>query len=264
MSISTQGFSEEVVEVGFGKVHLMKGGAGKPLLIFQDDLGSPGWLPFYGELAKIFTVYVPAHPGFGKSERPWWMRSVRDLSVTHKWLLKVLGLESLPVVGMGFGGWVAAEMATSCQHTFDRIVLVGAVGVQPLEGQIVDQFLLSGEEYAKLCFHNPAKFEELYGSETTADQREAWEVNREMAIRVAWSPYMFDQALPHLLGSVDTPTLVIQGKDDKIVPASCGRRYADLLPNARLEVLDECGHCADVEKPEELASLITGFISSAR
>ena len=82
-----------------------------------------------------------------------------------------------------------------------------------------------------------------------------------MVIRVAWKPYMFDQSLPHLLGSVETPTLVVSAENDKIVPASCGQRYADLIPNARLEVLAGSGHCADVEKPLELAGLISGFIS---
>ena len=76
MSTQIQNYSEEYLETDFGKVHLMKGGTGKPLLVYQDDLGSPGWLPFYEELAQEFTVYVPAHPGFGKSQRPDWMRNV--------------------------------------------------------------------------------------------------------------------------------------------------------------------------------------------
>jgi len=46
MKATTGSYTEEIVEGGFGKVHLMKGGEGKPLVIFQDDLGSPGWLPF--------------------------------------------------------------------------------------------------------------------------------------------------------------------------------------------------------------------------
>ena len=262
MSTATGSFTDEMVEVGFGKVHLMKAGTGRPLLILQDDIGSPGWLPFYGELAQRFTVYVPSHPGFGKSERPEWMRDVRDMAIAHIWLLKVLGLDSLPVVGIGFGGWVAAEMATMCQHQFDRMVLVGAVGVQPSEGEIVDQFLLSGEEYAKLCFYDESKFEGVYGSETTVDQREAWEINREMAIRIAWKPYMFNQALPNLLGRVETPTLVVTGAEDKVVPASCGRRYVEILPNARGEALPGAGHCVDVESPEALAKLISDFVSS--
>lgn len=261
MSTQVQNYSEEYLEMDFGKVHLMKGGTGKPLLVYQDDLGSPGWLPFYAELARHFTVYVPEHPGFGKSQRPDWMRNVRDLAVVNHWFLKSLGLEALPVVGVGFGGWVAAEMAVMCQHMFDKVVLVGAVGIQPTEGEILDQFLLSGEEYAKICFHDQAKFEDLYGAETTADQREAWEVNREMAIRLAWRPYMFNQALPHLLGSVDTPALVVWGKEDKVVPQSCAQRYVEVLPNSRMEVLQDCGHCADVEQPAELAGLVSGFIS---
>jgi pimeloyl-ACP methyl ester carboxylesterase len=263
MQAITDSYTEEMLEVGFGKVHLMKGGKGSPLLILQDDIGSPGWLPFYAELARRFTVYVPAHPGYGKSERPAWMRSVRDLAITHNWLLTVLGLETLPVVGLGLGGWVAAELATMCHHRFSHMVLVGAVGVQPLEGEIADQFLVSGEEYVKRCFHHPVTFEALYGKETTVDQREAWEINREMTVRIAWKPYMFSHTLPILLGSVDTPTLVVWGKEDAVVPRSCAQRYVESLSRARLVVLDGCGHCAEAEKPEQLAALITDFLAGA-
>lgn len=261
MSTMAANFTEEFVQLEFGKIHLMKGGTGKPLLLLQDDLGSPGWIPFYEKLARNFTVHVASLPGFGKSDRPDWMRSARDLALSHLWLMKTLGMDSVSVVGIGFGGWVAAEMATMCHHIFDRIVLVAALGVQPTDGEILDQILLSGDEYARICFHDSATFEATYGVETTADQREVWEVNREMVIRVAWKPYMFDQSLPHLLGGVDTPTLVVSAGDDKVVPSSCGQRYAKLLPNAKVEVLRDCGHCADVEKPDELAALISGFIS---
>jgi pimeloyl-ACP methyl ester carboxylesterase len=264
MQTTTGSYTEEIIEGGFGKIPLMQGGSGGPLLILQDDIGSPGWLSFYAELAGHFTVYVPTHPGFGKAERPAWMRSVRDLAITHLWLLDVLGLEVLPVVGLGFGGWVAAEMATMCHHRFSHLVLVGAVGVQPSEGEIVDQFLGSGEEYVKRCFHDPARFEALYGKETTIKQREGWEINREMTVRLAWKPYMFNQTLPMLLGSVATPTLVVWGKEDQIVPLNCAQRYVERLPNAQLTVLDGCGHCAEVEKPQELTALITDFLAAGR
>ena len=72
---------------------------------------------------------------------------------------------------------------------------------------------------------------------------------------------MFNQALPHLLGRVDTPTLVVRGNDDKVVPESCAQRYAEILPNSRIEVLEDCGHCADVEQSTELAKLVSQFIS---
>ena len=257
--------TEEMLEVGSCMVHLWKGGQGKPLVVLHDDVGSPGWLPFHEELARHFTVYAPSHPGYGKSERPdrshrpGWMRDVRDMAIVHRLLLRDLGLERVSVVGLGFGGWVAAEMATMGQQQIDRMVLVGAMGVQPLEGEIVDQFLLDGEEYARLGVHDKGKFDLLYGSEPDLDQKEAWEINREMTARVAWKPYMFNPTLSVLLRDVATPTLVVWGGEDEIVPLSCGRRYQDALPAARLHVVEQAGHCVDVDRPEELAELIVDF-----
>jgi hypothetical protein len=69
-------------------------------------------------------------------------------------------------------------------------------------------------------FLQPGQVRELYGQETTVDQREVWEVNREMTVRIAWKPYMFNQSLPMLLGGVDTPTLVVWERES-VVPRSC-------------------------------------------
>ena len=263
MSTATRSPVEQTVEVASCHVRVLTKGAGDPLLVLHDDVGTPGWLPFCEELASSFSVYLPSLPGFDGSERPEWMRDVRDMAIVHNRLLGELGLGSVSVVGLGFGGWIAAEMATMAPRRFERMVLVGAVGVQPREGEIADQFLVSGEEHARLGFHDPSRFEEVYGSEPSVDQRETWEINREMTTRIAWKPYMFDQTLPFLLVSVDTPTLIVLGGEDRIVPPDCGRRYHEALPNARLEVLEGCGHRVDVEKPEELAALVKDFVSVA-
>ena len=60
---------------------------------------------------------------------------------------------------------------------------------------------------------------------------------------------------------METPTLVVFGGEDKVVPISCGQRYVDLMPNARLQVLPGGGHCLEVEKPAELAEIVTGFVN---
>jgi pimeloyl-ACP methyl ester carboxylesterase len=255
----TQTWTEDSVKVAGGLVHLLKGGTGEPLLILHHDVGNPGWLSFYEELAQRFTLYVPSHPGYGKSERPQWMRSVRDMAVVYQWLLKDLQLNSLYLVGLGFGGWIAAEMATMCHHQFNRLILVGAMGVQPPQGEILDQFLIYTTDYIKAGFYDQTKFQQLYGSEPDLDRLEVWEINREMTTRIAWKPYMFNQALPFLLPGVETPTLIVWGKEDRIVPLSCGERYLQVLPTAKLEVLDHCGHFVEVEKPNELANLIIEF-----
>jgi pimeloyl-ACP methyl ester carboxylesterase len=81
-----------------------------------------------------------------------------------------------------------------------------------------------------------------------------------MSFRIAWKPYMYSQTLPHLLGAVRVPSLVVWGNDDKIVPPSAGERYRDLLPQARLEMVPSCGHYVDMEQPEALAALVDAFL----
>jgi len=257
----TQTWTEDFVEVAGGKVHLLKGGIGEPLLILHRDIGNPGWLPFYEQLAQRFAVYVPSHPGFDKSERPEWMRNVRDMAAVYVWLLKDLKLDSLYALGLGFGGWIAAELATMNQRLFKKLVLVSALGIQPTRGEILDQFLLYTTDYIKAGFADPAKMDQLYGADPQVDQLVAWEINREMTTRIAWKPYMFNQALPVLLRGVDTPTLIVWGKEDKIAPVNCGERYMQALPHAQFVVLNQCSHFVEIEKAEELAKLVNEFIS---
>jgi len=101
----------------------------------------------------------------------------------------------------------------------------------------------------------------VYGDAST-DQLEAWDIAREMCFRTAWKPYMYNQALPHLLGGVTTPTLVVWGDNDRIVPRSTGDAYMRALPGAKLEVVAGCGHLVDMERPDELARLVTTFVNT--
>ena len=63
-------FTEEFVEAAGVRIQLRRGGRGAPLLVLHGELGVPGWLRAYEQLAEPFTVYVPSLPGFGQSARP--------------------------------------------------------------------------------------------------------------------------------------------------------------------------------------------------
>jgi pimeloyl-ACP methyl ester carboxylesterase len=71
-----------------------------------------------------------------------------------------------------------------------------------------------------------------------------------------------NDVLPHLLGGVRARTLVVWGSEDRIVPRSCAERYVQAIPHARLEVIEGCGHCVDMERPAELAGLIEELVAS--
>jgi pimeloyl-ACP methyl ester carboxylesterase len=251
--------TDQIVEVADTRLHLSRGGSGDPLLVLHHDIGSPGWLPFYQRLAERFEVFVPSHPGYDRSSRPEWMRSVRDVAITYQWLLAHLKLDGVTLVGLGLGGWIAAELATMAPRGFKRLVLAGAMGVKPDDGEILDQALVNYIEYARAGFHDQGAFDEVFGKDPSTDQLETWDRNREMSFRIAWKPYMYSQTLPHLLGGIQTPTLVAWGSEDRIVPQSSGERYARSIPGAQLEIIGGAGHCLAMERPNDLAQLIERF-----
>jgi pimeloyl-ACP methyl ester carboxylesterase len=255
-------WTEQFVEVAGGRVQVFTGGAGPALLVLHDDIGNPGWQPFHARLAERFSVVAPSHPGWERSDRPAWARSVRDLAAVHQWLLAALHVADVSLVGFGLGGWIAAEMASLAPRQFHRLVLVGAAGIQPPEGEIFDQSLLSTTDYVRTGLHDPAACDRVYGAEVETDQLEQWEINREMTFRIAWKPYLYSQTLPHLLGGVQTPVLILWGDDDRIVPRSVGERYQQVLPNARLEIIPNCGHHAALEQPDAVADRIIAFAQS--
>src|SRR6266576_762736 len=74
-----------------------------------------------------------------------------------------LGIERASLVGLGFGGWVAAEMAALAPRDFHRLVLVGAMGIKPPEGDILDQAIVSYIDYACAGFHDQEAFARVFG-----------------------------------------------------------------------------------------------------
>ena len=201
--------------------------------------------------------------------------------------LRIRNLGPVELVGCGFGGWVAAELATMAPELLKQLVLVGAAGLLPPQGRILDQFLISHSGYVRAAFSRPEAYEAIYpatgtddtarseatGTDDTArseatgtDDGEptvgdstlvAWDMNREMTTRVAWKPYMYNRRLHPLLSGVNVPTVLVWGDRDEVVPLECAHAYLEALPEASLEVVPNCGHAVDLENPEALAAIIT-------
>jgi pimeloyl-ACP methyl ester carboxylesterase len=144
-------------------------------------------------------------------------------------------------------------------EAFRRLVLVGAMGVKPVTGEILDQALVSYIDYVRAGFEDQGVFDRLFGAAPPTERLEQWDLNREMTFRIAWKPYMYNPTLPHLLGGVKAPALIVWGRGDKIVPLECGEAYARALPRSRLAVVPGSGHFVDMEQPEALARLIVEF-----
>lgn len=252
----------ETISVCGGEISYLRQGSGDPLLVLPRDNGHAPDTAFIDRLAEQFTVYYPWLPGFhgGRPEQWAWLFNVRDLAVVMGQFCVALGLQRTHMLGLGFGGWLSAELATMNPGLVDRLALVGPMGVQPASDFICDQFVIGSEAYARTAFANQAAFEAIYSAEPGFEQLESWETDREMASRLAWKPYMYNPTLPRLLGGVTSRALIVWGEADRVVPVECGDLYLAALPNATLERLPGAGHAVDLEQPDTLASTITAFL----
>ena len=259
VAVETKTLTTEVAGLS---VHMLEGGSGNPAVVLHHSTGPIGWIPLHDELSRMFRVLVTDIPGFGQSDRPAWAREPRDLAMLLNRTLDRLGLEGVTLIGAGFGGFVAAEMAAMTDARLRSLVLIGAAGIQPEQGEIMDQMVLKEEFYVQKSFRDEASFQEFYGEDETGELADLWDFSREMTARVTWRPYMFDRRLPHLLATVQTPTLLVWGSEDQVVPVNTGELYAKALPNAQLEIVPGAGHVVEYEEPETVTRLIAEHVGS--
>jgi pimeloyl-ACP methyl ester carboxylesterase len=235
-------------------------GDGPPLVFLHGPDGA-SWAPGLSALTERFTVYLPEHPGFGQTERPDWITSVRDLALYYLDLFEALDLERVNLVGHSLGGWIAAELASVCCHALRRLVLVDAAGLALRGEQRLDQFALSPAALIRSQFYEPALAERALAQEPTEDGVRAQVRNRAMTARLGWSPYLSDPSLQGRLHRVRVPTLVVWGAQDRLVPVTHAHAYAESIPQAREALIEACGHLPAVEQPAAFARLVGHFLA---
>jgi pimeloyl-ACP methyl ester carboxylesterase len=180
----------------------------------------------------------------------------------YHWFLEVQRLEGVCVLGFSMGGWLAAEMALMCPHRFEKLVLVAAAGIKPSQGEILDIFLHGPEQVAQLAFYDPAQasaYQQLSGAAATP---EVAQQNWEMAVRLCWKPYMHNPVLPALLPRLRLPTLIVWGREDRIVPLSCAEAYRQAIRGAVLQVIERCGHVPQLEQPQAFLNAVQQFLAA--
>ena len=212
-------------------------------------------------LSRRFDVLAPSHPGFGASSRPLDFESVYDLVHLYRELIDGLPGEKITLVGTSFGGWLAAEIAITCQHRLDRLVLVDALGLKLGDREtsdILDIFNTHPDVVRQRSWHDASRapdFNEMSDEALTRHARD-WDA----LSLYGWEPYMYNPRLKRWLGRIAVPTLVLWGASDGLVTPDYGRRYAALIPGARFALINGAGHHPDLEQPEALAGQILEFL----
>ena len=244
------------------KTQLTVGGEGPPLLYLHSAGGETDWMPFHAELAKHFTVYLPAHPGFADSKGLEQIKDIYDLAWHYVDFLTEQKLGPVPVVGFSLGAWTAVELAILRPQLVKKLVLVNAAGIRVPDAKMGELFIDDLAKLRQLLFFDQNDPSIPLAMPKSLDDARIiqWLKAREATARVAWNPYLHNPRLPQHLRRVECECLVLWGRHDKLLPLPIGEYYAKNLPHARLEIIEQCGHMLPFEKPAEFVAKVTQFL----
>jgi pimeloyl-ACP methyl ester carboxylesterase len=237
-------------------------GTGRPLVFLHPEIGLRFSAPWVDAIAKQYRLIAPSHPGFEASELPRWISSIHDLAYVYLDLMDALGLNDVILVGVGFGAWLAAEIAVKSTARIERMVLADAFGIKVsdrLTRDIVDIFATKQSDLLELAYHDPT-YGMLDAASMTEDDALALFRNREACALFGWSPYMHNPKLKHRLHRITVPALVLWGESDRIVTPRYGRYLADAIPQSKFEIIAGAGHFPHIEQPQLFAERIAAFV----
>jgi pimeloyl-ACP methyl ester carboxylesterase len=226
---------------------------------------------FVAGLARSRYVVAPSHPGFGASPLPPDFDTMYDLVNLYLDVLDHLP-DATTVIGFGFGGWIAAELAVAGHPKLQRLILVDPVGVKlggREERDIVHMFNTNPIELNRRSWHDPAArptgIHGLGWQATIDDSMTDAEMislarNWDSLCLFAWRPHMFNPQLKHWLHRISVPTLVLWGESDGIVTPDYGRQYAGLIPGSVFETISAAGHHPELEQPDAFVACVERFL----
>lgn len=250
-------------------------GSGDPVLLLHGS--GPGvsawanWQHTIPVLAKRHRVLAPDLVGFGNTERPADIRYAAQTWFDHVWgFLDAMEIERTSVVGNSLGGFLALAMAIKRPERLNRMVLMGtpSPGMTPTEGlAAMRKYEPSYKAMEELLVKYFAVDPSIVTPELVQLRHEAsiapgvLETYRKMEINPKTGAT--DLGIePGDYGRIPTPTLVVHGREDLVIPVESGLALSNLLPNADLHVFSQCGHWTQVERGGEFSALVDQFLSN--
>ncbi len=269
--------SGHLLQVGERKVWVLQHGTGDPLLYlhgFADVHGvTEGWLPFHEQLSRRQHLIAPAHPGCAHTDENNDIEVIDDVVFHYLEVIDALGLQRFDLVGACVGGWIAAELAVRHPEKIRKLVLLGATGLFVKGALIGDLFMMAqpergysyrGLRHMLFSASDHPKALELFpdGMGNLEDELRRYQMLR-FGSRIGFRPpYFYDYPLRSRLYRISSPTMIIWGEQDHMVPSVHGEIYARFVPTAHaLQIIPKAGHAVHIEQPELVASMVAGFIA---
>ena len=250
-------------------------GSGFPLVLIA-GLGHGCWSFFrqVDDLARNFQVIVFDNRGVGRSDRPKEGYSISIFAEDTASLLRALGIEQAHVLGASMGGYVAQTLAWSRPELVEKLVLVstmfGGPSARPMPPSALAFFTSrpqgTPEEIVKqglalatsdgFVEKNPDIVAKVAKFQLARPQPGSAYIGQ----LTACSAFLADPTTESRLGDIKARTLVVAGRNDKVVPAENAVLLSERIPSSRAVIMEDAGHLLFIERPREFNELVRDFL----
>ncbi|HEY7965881.1 MAG TPA: alpha/beta fold hydrolase [Solirubrobacteraceae bacterium] len=262
------------------RMHLVDIGSapGTPLLLVHGLGGRwQNWLENIPRLARARRVVALDLPGFGRSQLPRGEISIAGYAAAIQHACDLLEIESVVLVGNSMGGAVAARTALAAPRLVERLVLVSAAAISirnfnPAPGAalmaLISRTPLGTPDGVRSAMRRRRArhlaFAALVRHPTLIETDMLTELvgGRGAPGLAAAMAAMIDGETAAELEAIEQPTLIVQGREDMLVPLADSAWLRTQIPHARLEAIEDTGHLPMVERPVRFNDLLLDFVTA--
>ena len=259
---------ENFIQVDGNKIRYLESGDSKNILVLVHGLGASAerWNNVIPHFAKYYHVIVPDLIGFGYSDKPIVDYTPDFFSTFLGKFFDTLKIKRPNVIGSSLGGQIAAEYASAHPDNIEKLILVSPSGVMKQSTPALDAYIMAAlypnEQSAKNAF------EMMESSGNRVDDRIVRGFVERMQLPNAKLAFMStvlglknSEAVTPKLHTINSPTLIIWGSKDPVIPIQYAESFASSIKDCRFYRMDGCGHTPYVQDPETFSSIVLDFLS---
>ncbi|MEO9477143.1 MAG: alpha/beta hydrolase [Cyclobacteriaceae bacterium] len=245
-SIEVRGIAIKYYEMGEGQPMVILHGWGSSKEVFKR------FITYY---SKKFRVFAPDLPGFGESETPKIPWTVYDYQEFLVAFLEALAIDNPLLVGHSHGGRISVVHAS--KNKTKGLILLGSAGVRivPLKVRLIKVakkvIFVFGDNKVSLTINKALN--SIFASKDFKSAAQS-EFHKKTIVAV------INEDLRHLMPEIDSPTLLIFGKNDKDTPISHGKIMHKLIAGSKLEIIENAGHYTFLDAESAVLLKIDKFL----
>jgi pimeloyl-ACP methyl ester carboxylesterase len=258
--------------VGDIEIYYEVHGAGPRTLVMIRGLGSNllSWYEQLDELPRHYKCVMFDNRGAGRTDKPDAPYSIQQMADDTAGLMDALGIGRAALLGISMGGMIAQEFAVHHQEKLTSLILgcthFGGASVVQSPPEIVAAIMAGTNATPE---QQKQQLQAVFCDDTIEHRPEAVEKHHRIRAQYVMPPFAFARQIEAVaafdasarLGQIHVPTMVICGREDRLVAPQNSKMIADLIPGATLKELPG-GHLFMAEYPEQFNRAVIDFLDA--